>query len=135
MLETLRAIPRVWLASGNFTGPRGWLSGCAHQLAGRTIAPQAEWGGVLAVVEQRLAEKPAGFDPVFATPAPRVPLCRSPARRVTRRVVCQESRNVPFKQIGLNFTHNFRLTVPMSPEFMKISSGEVDLLFNQRMGR
>ena len=55
LLEILRAIPRDWLASGHFVGPKAWFSGRAHQLAGRTIAAQAEWGGALACVEQRLA--------------------------------------------------------------------------------
>jgi hypothetical protein len=51
----LRAIPRDWLSSGIFSGPKGWLAGRAHQLAGRTVAAQAEWGGALACVDQRLA--------------------------------------------------------------------------------
>jgi DNA-binding winged helix-turn-helix (wHTH) protein len=54
VLATLRAIPRDWLAAGLYSGPKAWFSGRAHQLAGRTIAAQAEWRGGLACVEQRL---------------------------------------------------------------------------------
>ncbi len=57
VLEVMWGIPRDWLAAGNYVGPKGWWNGRAHQLAGRTIAAQAEWGGALAGVEERLAEQ------------------------------------------------------------------------------
>ncbi|MCF3649592.1 winged helix-turn-helix domain-containing protein [Synoicihabitans lomoniglobus] len=57
VLETLHAIPRDWLATRHYAGPKGWFTGHAHHLAGRTFAAQAEWRSGLASVEQRLASQ------------------------------------------------------------------------------
>jgi tetratricopeptide (TPR) repeat protein len=54
-LEILRAIPRDWLSSGEMVGPKAYLAGMAHALAGRPEAAQAEWRAALQLVEQRLA--------------------------------------------------------------------------------
>jgi tetratricopeptide (TPR) repeat protein len=55
MLEILRAIPRDWLSSSQFVGPKAFLSGEAHALAHRPEAAQADWRAALQLVEQRLA--------------------------------------------------------------------------------
>jgi tetratricopeptide (TPR) repeat protein len=55
MLEILRAIPRDWLSSSQYVGPRAFLAGEAHALANRPEAAQADWRAALQLVEQRLA--------------------------------------------------------------------------------
>ncbi len=55
MLEILRAIPRDWLSSSQFVGPKAYLTGQAHALAHRPDAAQADWRVALQLVEQRLA--------------------------------------------------------------------------------
>jgi len=55
MLEILRAIPRDWLSSSQFVGPKAFLTGEAHALANRPEAAQADWRAALQLVEQRLA--------------------------------------------------------------------------------
>jgi tetratricopeptide (TPR) repeat protein len=55
MLEILRAIPRDWLSSSQYVGPKAFLTGEAHALANRPEAAQADWRAALQLVEQRLA--------------------------------------------------------------------------------
>ncbi len=55
MLEVLRALPRDWLSSSNYVGPKGYLTGLAHQLANEPQAAEADWRTALQLVEQRLA--------------------------------------------------------------------------------
>ncbi|HEX2851839.1 MAG TPA: TIR domain-containing protein [Opitutaceae bacterium] len=53
-LEALAAVPRDIL-DHDFTGPKGFLAGQAHQVAGNKQAAQAEWRAALQVVERQLA--------------------------------------------------------------------------------
>ncbi len=55
MLEILRSLPRDWLSSSQFVGPKAYLAGQAHALANRPEAAQADWRTALQLVEQRLA--------------------------------------------------------------------------------
>lgn len=54
-LDILRTLPRDWLATGAFYGPKAYLMGIAHQVANRTQAAQAEWRTALDLVERRIA--------------------------------------------------------------------------------
>jgi TolB-like protein/cytochrome c-type biogenesis protein CcmH/NrfG len=54
-LEILRALPRDWLSSSEFVGPKTFLTGAAHALANQAEAAQADWRAALQLVEQRLA--------------------------------------------------------------------------------
>lgn len=54
MLEILRAIPRDWLSSNDYVGPKAALTGRAHAMAQQLPAAQADWRAALQQVEQRL---------------------------------------------------------------------------------
>jgi tetratricopeptide (TPR) repeat protein len=56
-LEALQPVPRDWLASSAYTGPKALLTGRAHALAGRLEAAKADWRAALAMVEKKLAAK------------------------------------------------------------------------------
>ena len=54
-LEILRAIPREWLSSSEFVGPKAALTGQAHALANQPEAAQADWQVAVQQVDRRLA--------------------------------------------------------------------------------
>jgi len=54
-LEILRAIPREWLSSSEFVGPKAALTGQAHALADQPQAAQADWQVAVQQVDRRLA--------------------------------------------------------------------------------
>ncbi|HEY0968683.1 MAG TPA: TIR domain-containing protein [Opitutaceae bacterium] len=56
-IAALEAVPRDSLQDHTFAGPKGYLVGYAHRLAGRADAARAEWQAALNSVEQRVAER------------------------------------------------------------------------------
>ena len=62
-LAVLRAVPRDYLGHVFYTGPKGYLTGLAQEMAGRPAAAQADWRAALQVVEQRLTAR--SNDPVL----------------------------------------------------------------------
>lgn len=57
MLDALKSIPRQWLQSNGFKGPKAYFAALAHQMAGQESAANVQWQAALAQVEQRLAEQ------------------------------------------------------------------------------
>ena len=62
MLRLLNAVPRPWLASNSFYGPRHFLIGLAQHLAGNEEAAELAWREALRLVEQRLEKEPDSAD-------------------------------------------------------------------------
>lgn len=62
-LAVLRAVPRDYLGHVFYTGPKGYLTGLAQEMAGRPAAARADWRAALQVVEQRLTAR--SNDPVL----------------------------------------------------------------------
>ncbi len=58
LLRVLAAVPRDWLRSNAYDGPKAFLAGLAHHLAGRTDSAQLQWQTALQLTEQRLAARP-----------------------------------------------------------------------------
>jgi hypothetical protein len=52
------ALPHDFLVSGGFSGPKTYLSGYAHELAGRQELACEEWQSGLALVQERLKSEP-----------------------------------------------------------------------------
>ncbi|HVZ66287.1 MAG TPA: TIR domain-containing protein [Lacunisphaera sp.] len=59
MLELARGLNRDYLDSRAFTGPLGYYTGLAHELAGNAALAEADWQSALGVVESRLKAAPA----------------------------------------------------------------------------
>lgn len=59
MLRKLNLVPRDWLASNNYTGPKGYWVGLAHQMKGNADAARLAWKTSLDQVEDRLTREPA----------------------------------------------------------------------------
>lgn len=57
-IAVLRAVSRDYLEKAPYIGPKGYLTGMAHRVAGRLDAARSEWQGALSVVDQRLAARP-----------------------------------------------------------------------------
>jgi tetratricopeptide (TPR) repeat protein len=64
-LEVLRAFQRELIESNEFRGPKGFLAGESHRIAGRPAAAQAEWAAGLRAVERRLAEEPNSLNWIY----------------------------------------------------------------------
>ena len=64
-LQTIDAVPREWLDSINFAGPKALLTGDARLLLKRTEAARADFQRALALIEARLAT--ASNDPLLLT--------------------------------------------------------------------
>jgi hypothetical protein len=62
-LAVLRAVPRDYLNHVSFTGPKGYLTGLAQEMAGRPAAARADWSAASQVIDQRLAGR--SNDPVL----------------------------------------------------------------------
>jgi hypothetical protein len=62
-LAVLRAVPRDYLNHVSFTGPKGYLTGLAQNMAGRPAAARADWSAASQVIDQRLAGR--SNDPVL----------------------------------------------------------------------
>ncbi|MFZ5496476.1 MAG: TIR domain-containing protein [Verrucomicrobiota bacterium] len=62
-LRALDRLPDEFLSSSWYTGPKAYLVGRAHALAGREAAARIEWEKALGVVEQKLRDEPG--DPVL----------------------------------------------------------------------
>ncbi len=58
MLRVLDTVPRDWLQSNGFDGPKAYWAAVAHRLAGHEAAAQLQWRTALAAVERRLAQQP-----------------------------------------------------------------------------
>ncbi|HUR59148.1 MAG TPA: TIR domain-containing protein [Opitutaceae bacterium] len=58
MLEITRGLGRDFLDSRAFRGPRGYFTGVAHLMAGRTAQAEAEWRAALVGVDARLKAAP-----------------------------------------------------------------------------
>lgn len=56
-IAALNAVPRDDLQDQTFAGPKGYLIGYAHRLAGRPEAARAEWQTALNALDQRLAQR------------------------------------------------------------------------------
>ncbi|MDO8543816.1 MAG: TIR domain-containing protein [Opitutaceae bacterium] len=56
-IDALKAMPRDYLEAV-FDGPKGFLMGQAHRLAGRSQAAAVEWRAALQLIEGRLAAQP-----------------------------------------------------------------------------
>ncbi len=54
-LDILRALPREWLSSAAFVGPKAIFTGAAHAMANRPEAAQVDRRAALQQIEQRLA--------------------------------------------------------------------------------
>ncbi|MDO8545181.1 MAG: TIR domain-containing protein [Opitutaceae bacterium] len=54
MLSVLRAVPRPWLDSNRWSGPKDYWTGLAHQMAGNGEAATLAWRDALKQVQQRL---------------------------------------------------------------------------------
>ncbi len=62
MLRVLNSVPRDWLRSNTFDGPKAWWTALAQQMAGHDEAAQMQWRTALKLVERRLADQPdSGF--------------------------------------------------------------------------
>jgi TolB-like protein/tetratricopeptide (TPR) repeat protein len=57
-LASLQRVPRDFIEEQRQYFPKGWLTGWAHQMAGRPVAAKAEWAQALAVLERRLVSEP-----------------------------------------------------------------------------
>ena len=57
-LAVLRAVPRDWISMNGFFGPKSFLTGYAHAMAGRPAAAAVEWRTGLDLVEQHLKTAP-----------------------------------------------------------------------------
>jgi tetratricopeptide (TPR) repeat protein len=62
-LRTLDRLPDEYLSSSWYTGPKAYLVGRAHALAGREAAARIDWEKALGLVEQKLKTEPG--DPVL----------------------------------------------------------------------
>jgi TolB-like protein/Flp pilus assembly protein TadD len=62
MLRVLDSVPRDWLHSNGFDGPKAYWTALAQQMAGHDEAAQVQWRTALKLVERRLADQPdSGF--------------------------------------------------------------------------
>jgi tetratricopeptide (TPR) repeat protein len=61
----LSGVQRDLIECGEFRGPKAFLIGKAHQMAGRSDAARAEWAAALRVVEQQLATQPSAIHWVY----------------------------------------------------------------------
>jgi tetratricopeptide (TPR) repeat protein len=61
MLRLLRALPQEWLSSNNFSGPKRYYVGMAHEMAGRMDAARAEWRIAFEQLNVRLQSEPSVF--------------------------------------------------------------------------
>ncbi|HVU16013.1 MAG TPA: TIR domain-containing protein [Candidatus Didemnitutus sp.] len=55
VIPILGALPTDYLSIAGYNGPKGLLTGKAHELAGRREAARADWQAALGVVEKKLA--------------------------------------------------------------------------------
>jgi len=62
MLRLLRATPRDWVQTNGWVGPKDYLVGVAHDLAGNPAAAQLAWKNALRLVAERLAADPNNRD-------------------------------------------------------------------------
>jgi tetratricopeptide (TPR) repeat protein len=58
MLRYLQAVPREWIQTNGFTGPKDYWVGLAHAMAGRPERARLAWRAGLRLVDQRLADEP-----------------------------------------------------------------------------
>ena len=58
MLRLLNAVPRDWLQSNLYTGPKAYWTGVAHAMAGNAEAATLAWQSALRLVDERLAGQP-----------------------------------------------------------------------------
>jgi TolB-like protein/cytochrome c-type biogenesis protein CcmH/NrfG len=58
MLRVLDEVPRDWLQSGGYNGPKAHYIALAHELAGRREAARLHWQRALDLVQLRLADEP-----------------------------------------------------------------------------
>lgn len=58
MLRILDTVPRGWIATQPFNGPKFFLVAQAHRMAGREDAAQLAWREALRLIEQRLEKEP-----------------------------------------------------------------------------
>ena len=62
MLAVLAGVPGDYFNFTFYEGPKGYLAGWAHALAGRSEAAQAEWRRAAQVLDQRLADQSVSLD-------------------------------------------------------------------------
>ncbi len=58
MLGVLNSVPREWLQTNGFDGPKAYWAALAHRMAGHGEAAQVQWRKALNLVERRLADQP-----------------------------------------------------------------------------
>lgn len=58
MLRYLKAVPREWLQTNGYTGPKDFWAGRAHAMAGRPDLARLAWRAGLRLVDQRIGDDP-----------------------------------------------------------------------------